>query len=94
MAAALGRDVQDFVIEVRARHGATVVLTTHDMVEADRLCDRLAVIDRGRIVALDTPAGLKTRCGTDSLEEVFMQLTGRSLDDEDIEEERDGSDRA
>src|SRR5690348_17937913 len=74
------RDVQDFVLDVRERHDSTVLLTTHDMVEADRLCDRLAVIDSGRIVALDTPAALKRGCGTDSLEEVFMQLTGRSLE--------------
>jgi ABC-2 type transport system ATP-binding protein len=86
------RDVQDFVLDVRGRHDATVLLTTHDMVEADRLCDRLAVIDAGRIVALDTPDALKRRCATDSLEEVFMQLTGRSLDDEDPEEESDGPD--
>jgi ABC-2 type transport system ATP-binding protein len=85
------RDVQDFVLEVRARHDATVLLTTHDMVEADRLCDRLAVIDSGRIVALDTPDALKRGCRTDSLEEVFMQLTGRSLEDEDPREERDGA---
>jgi ABC-2 type transport system ATP-binding protein len=84
------RDVQDFVLDVRARHGATVLLTTHDMVEADRLCDRLAVIDSGRIVALDTPEALKRGCRTDSLEEVFMQLTGRSLEDEDPREERHG----
>lgn len=84
------RDVQDFVLEVRARHDGTVLLTTHDMVEADRMCDRLAVIDSGRIVALDTPDGLKKSCGTDSLEEVFMQLTGRSLEDEDPQKENDG----
>jgi ABC-2 type transport system ATP-binding protein len=82
------RDVQDFVLDVRARHDATVLLTTHDMVEADRLCDRLAVIDSGRIVALDTPDALKRGCQTDSLEEVFMQLTGRSLEDEDPREEK------
>jgi ABC-2 type transport system ATP-binding protein len=85
------RDVQDFVLEVRTRHDATVLLTTHDMVEADRLCGRLAVIDSGRIVALDTPDALKRGCQTDSLEEVFMQLTGRSLEDEDPQEERDGA---
>ena len=84
------RDVQDFVLDVRGRHDATVLLTTHDMVEADRLCDRLAVIDSGQIVALDTPDALKRGCRTDSLEEVFMQLTGRSLEDEDPREERHG----
>jgi ABC-2 type transport system ATP-binding protein len=43
----------------------TVILTTHYMEEADILCDRIAIIDRGRIVALDTPAGLKAGLGGD-----------------------------
>ena len=58
------REVQDFILEVRRDHEATVLLTTHDMAEAERLCDRIAVIDRGRFVALDTPAGLKRLAGT------------------------------
>ena len=67
------KDVQQLVRDVRRQHGATVVLTTHDMDEADRLCDRLAVLDRGRVIALDEPARLK-RLG-DSMEDVFMRLT-------------------
>jgi ABC-2 type transport system ATP-binding protein len=43
---------------MRAR-GVTLMLTTHDMVEADRLCDRIAIVDHGRIIALDTPLGLR-----------------------------------
>ena len=43
-------DVQTFVEELRDHHDATVVLTTHDLAEADRLCDRLAILDRGRLV--------------------------------------------
>jgi ABC-2 type transport system ATP-binding protein len=42
-------------------HGVTLMLTTHDMVEADRLCDRIAIVDHGRIIALDTPRGLRGR---------------------------------
>ncbi len=81
------RDVQDFVIAVRQKHDATIVLTTHDMGEADRLCDRLAIIDNGRIVAEGTPEELKSRVGGPgvTLEDVFMQFTGRSLDDGDEE---------
>ncbi|MCS1352475.1 ABC transporter ATP-binding protein [Mechercharimyces sp. CAU 1602] len=75
------REVQRFVQEVRSTHDATMLLTTHDMEEAERLCDRIAVIDRGAIVALDTPAGLKKQIGTDSLEEVFFQLTGVNWED-------------
>ena len=53
------QDVQRFILRMRREHETTVFLTTHDMDEADRLCDRIAVIDNGKIVALDTPEGLK-----------------------------------
>jgi ABC-2 type transport system ATP-binding protein len=48
----------DQLIDLRAR-GVTLMLTTHDMLEADRLCDRIAIVDHGRIIALDTPRGLR-----------------------------------
>jgi ABC-2 type transport system ATP-binding protein len=51
------RDTWDLIESIRDR-GVTVVLVTHFMEEAERLCDRLAVIDRGAVIALDTPAGL------------------------------------
>ena len=80
------RDVQEFVREIRADHDATVLLTTHDMNEADQLCDRIAIIDSGRIVALDTPDGLKASIAhngdSPTLEDVFMALTGKQLTDE------------
>jgi ABC-2 type transport system ATP-binding protein len=47
--------------------GQTVLLTTHNMEEADQLCDRIAVMDHGRILALDTPAGLKASLGSDTI---------------------------
>ncbi len=77
------REVQDFILEVRRDHEATVLLTTHDMAEAERLCDRIAVIDRGRFVALDTPAGLRRLAGAESMEEAFFALTGRELEEEE-----------
>ena len=83
------REVQQFVLQLRDQHDATVVLTTHDMDEADRLCDRIAIIEKGRIVAQDTPAGLKRSVspdGTATLEDVFMRLTGRSLEEAELEE--------
>lgn len=49
------------------------------MDEVERLCDRVAVLDGGRLVALDTPAGLVARAGTTDLEEAFVALTGREL---------------
>ena len=80
-------DVQSFIEELRDSHDATIVLTTHDLDEADRLCDRIALINDGRLVADDTPAGLKAlvaeRYGLPpTLESVFMTFTGRSLDDD------------
>jgi ABC-2 type transport system ATP-binding protein len=84
------KEVQAAVREVRDVHDATVVLTTHDMQEADELCDRIAIIDKGVIVALDTPLALKKlvqQPGEEppSLEEVFMRLTGKKLEDADQE---------
>jgi ABC-2 type transport system ATP-binding protein len=78
------REVQAFVEELRNTHDATMVLTTHDMHEAEALCDRIAVLDEGKIVALDTPTGLKRLVpqsnGREStLEDVFMALTGKEL---------------
>ena len=52
-------DVQAFIEEVNAAHDATIVLTTHDLAEAERLCSRITILDGGRVVAEDTPEGLK-----------------------------------
>jgi ABC-2 type transport system ATP-binding protein len=86
-------DVQTFIEEVRDTHDATIVLTTHDLAEAERLCDRIALINDGRIVAEGTPDELMTLVERDhgqepTLESVFMTFTGRSLDD-DVEEEKE-----
>lgn len=64
--------------------GMTILYTTHYMEEAERLCQRVAIMDGGRIVALDTPDGLKTLLGLSeqaTLEDVFLKLTGRGLRD-------------
>jgi ABC-2 type transport system ATP-binding protein len=89
------QDVQRFILRMRREHDTTVFLTTHDMDEADRLCDRIAIIDNGKIVALDTPEALKRQIGAQSgkngstsMEDVFLSLTGKSLDD-DFEVESD-----
>src|SRR5229473_2459377 len=60
------RDLRDRVRDLRAQ-GRTILLTTHYMEEADQLCDRVAIIDHGKIVALDTPAGLKASVGADAI---------------------------
>ena len=80
-------DVQEFVEEVRATHDTSIVLTTHDLAEAERLCDDITIIDGGRVVDTDTPEGLLTsathRLGRPAtLWDVFMSSTGRTFDDE------------
>lgn len=83
------REVQAVIRELNQQHGTTILLTTHDMVEADTLCNRIAIIDSGKIVALDTPLALKqviTRNGHEpTLEDVFLELTGKALVSEDQE---------
>ena len=64
--------------------GMSILYTTHYMEEADRLCDRIAIIDGGQIVAMGTPYQLKSQIGPPeqvTLEDVFLKLTGRSLRD-------------
>ena len=89
-------DVQTFIEELRETHDATIVLTTHDLAEAERLCGRITILNDGRVVAEDTPDGLialvASRLGRPAtLEDVFMTFTGRSLDD-DVEEDESESD--
>jgi ABC-2 type transport system ATP-binding protein len=62
--------------------GVTVFLTTHYMDEADRVAQRIAVIDHGKIVAQGSPQELKQQTGKDSLEEAFLALTGSAIRDE------------
>jgi ABC-2 type transport system ATP-binding protein len=77
------REVQAFVRELREEQGTTILLTTHDMEEAEKLCDRIAIMDGGAIVALDTPAALKALAPQNghvpTLEDVFLELTGKKL---------------
>jgi ABC-2 type transport system ATP-binding protein len=88
-------DVQAFIEDVRTSHDASIVLTTHDLDEAERLCERIAVLDNGRAVVQDSPDGLKQLVAAQgqpaTLHSVFMTYTGRSLD-EDVEEQADEED--
>ena len=69
----LGLDAQtrhhiwEYIKELNVHEGMTILLTTHYMEEADRLCERVAIIDKGRIMALDTPEHLKDAVGTDMI---------------------------
>ncbi|HUH16926.1 MAG TPA: ABC transporter ATP-binding protein [Methylomirabilota bacterium] len=87
-------DVQAFIEEVRDTHDATILLTTHDLAEAERLCDRIALINDGRVVAEGTPDELKALVARDhgaesTLEGVFMTFTGKSLDDDIGDDDED-----
>jgi ABC-2 type transport system ATP-binding protein len=74
--------VWDKLRELRARFGTTVVLTTHDMDEAEALCERIAIMHHGRVVALDDPAELKSAVGTAAtMDDVFVHFTGGAVDE-------------
>ncbi len=83
------REVQQFVLEVRDSHDASILLTTHDMEEAERLCDRIAFLVGGRIVAEGTPLELRRsvangrRLEEVSMETVFFEVTGKSLEEDE-----------
>jgi ABC-2 type transport system ATP-binding protein len=89
------RDVQRFIREVQETHDATILLTTHDMDEAELLCDRISFISAGRIAAEGTPLQLRQMvAGGRPLEEidmeaVFMELTGRSVEEDELEDEEE-----
>ena len=76
--------VQEFIRRIQVEQDATILLTTHDMEEADRLSNRVAIIDEGRIIASGTPARLKKNVvGSNgweaTLKDVFIELTGKTI---------------
>ncbi|MCL2482171.1 MAG: ATP-binding cassette domain-containing protein [Propionibacteriaceae bacterium] len=77
----------DQVRRLRAA-GTTVFLTTHYLDEADALADNVAIMDHGQIIARGTPAELKARTGSTTLDDVFLTLTGRVLRDTESQEVR------
>ena len=87
------RDVQAFVRDVQRDHSATILLTTHDMDEADLLCDRISFLSGGKIVAEGTPLELRQLVARGrpidgiNMEDVFMELTGRSVEEDEMPEE-------
>ena len=80
-------EVQTFIEELIASHDASIVLTTHDLAEADRLCQRISILDAGRVMAEASPVDLRRMVAEEhglapTMENVFMTYTGRSLDDD------------
>jgi lipooligosaccharide transport system ATP-binding protein len=67
------------VLDALKAEGVTLIVTTHYMEEAERICDRLAIMDNGRIVAEGAPAELLERYRQQNLEGVFLEITGRAL---------------
>jgi ABC-2 type transport system ATP-binding protein len=70
-------EVQEFVHRAMSSNGLTIVLTTHDMKEAESLCDRVAIIIKGRFVVLEEPSTLLKKSRKSNLEEVFLEITGK-----------------
>jgi ABC-2 type transport system ATP-binding protein len=68
------------VEELRADYGTTIFLTTHFLEEADSLCNRVAIMNRGKVIATGTPTDLKAALGTNAtLDDVFIHYTGDEL---------------
>ncbi len=77
----IARDIRKIIMDL-AKDGMTVFLTTHYMEEADQLSGKVAFLDQGRIVVMDTPTNLKSAYGKDertTLEDIFIELTGNNL---------------
>ena len=85
------KDVQAFVRRIRDAHDSSILLCTHDMDEAEELCDRVGIMMDGRILALEKPEELKERYSTNgrvpTLEETFMAATGYSVEEASAEGE-------
>jgi ABC-2 type transport system ATP-binding protein len=81
------RDVQTFLENLRRVEGTTILLTTHDMAEAERLCARVGFLAHGQLVAEGTAAQLKRKAGVSNLDDAFIELTGEGLLSEEEKEE-------
>ncbi|MFL6211427.1 MAG: ABC transporter ATP-binding protein [Pyrinomonadaceae bacterium] len=76
------RDVQTFLEELRRTEGTTILLTSHDMAETERLCARIGFLAKGRLIAEGTADQLKQQAGAASLDDAFIALAGESLEEE------------
>ena len=80
-------EVQEFVREIRDSHDSTILLCTHDLAEAEVLADRVGILDRGRLLALESADAIKQRYEAETLEEAFFAATGREFEAEDDEDD-------
>ncbi|HYV09373.1 MAG TPA: ABC transporter ATP-binding protein [Pyrinomonadaceae bacterium] len=77
------RDVQSFLEDLQRREGTTILLTTHDMAEAERLCARIGFLAHGKLVAEGTSAQLMRRAHAATLDDAFIKLTGEQIVEEE-----------
>jgi ABC-2 type transport system ATP-binding protein len=82
-------EVQEFIREIRDTHDSTILLCTHDLDEAEALANRVGILDRGRLLALEPADDLKRRYGADTLEEAFFAATGREFEAEGDDDDDD-----
>jgi ABC-2 type transport system ATP-binding protein len=80
-------EVQEFIKAVRVEHDATILLCTHDMLEAESLADRVGLLDRGELLFLEPVDEVKARYGVETLEEAFFAATGREFEAEGDEDD-------
>ena len=83
-------EVQDFIRDVWTSYDATILLCTHDLREAEVLADRVGILDRGRLIALDPPEVLKEQFEAETLEDAFFAATGRTFEEEEDEDAERG----
>ena len=86
-------EVQQFVREIRETHDSTILLCTHDLAEAEVLAERIGILDRGKLLALESADDLKRRYDASTLEDAFFVATGRSFEEEGAEDDEDDQDR-
>ena len=82
-------EVQDFLREIRTSHDSTILLCTHDLAEAEVLAERVGILDRGRLLALEPADEIKRRYEATTLEEAFFAATGRAFEAEADDEDDD-----
>ena len=85
-------EVQEFIREIRETHDSTILLCTHDLAEAETLAERVGILDRGKLLALEPADDLKRRYAAETLEEAFFAASGREFEaeaDEDDDDDRE-----
>ena len=83
------RDVQTFLEDLRRKERTTILLTSHDMAETERLCARIGFLAKGRLIVEGTATELKRQAGAESLDDAFIALAGESLEEDEKEADKE-----